>query len=129
MFQIAVIDDEPSITKLLKLGFEDHFNCEVMTFNSSNEGFKKLLTHKFDLVVLDHRMPELTGMEIVRQLRSSNSMNASVKILLLTGHLEEAESFDPTILDQVVFLQKPVTESRILRWASFMLSVAQNKPA
>lgn len=42
----------------------------------------------FDVVVTDHRMPRMTGLEMVRQLRKKNFDG---KILVLSAHLTEAE--------------------------------------
>lgn len=125
---IAVVDDEPSITKLLKLDLKDNFDCEVEVFNDSNMAYSKFKEKKFDAIILDHRMPGLTGMEIVKRLRSSQDVNAKTRILLLTGHIDEAESYDENLLDEVIFLQKPTQEGRIVRWISFMLK-SQKKVA
>ena len=121
---IAVVDDEPQITKLLKLLLLDNFNCEVETFNSSTEAIQVFQTRQFDVISLDHRMPQINGMEIVRLLRSSNCPNINTKIILLTGHREEAENRNVEILDEVFFLEKPIEEMRYIRWMSCLLKVS-----
>lgn len=121
-FQIIVVDDEPKITKLQKLILEESLNCEVETFNSSSEALKRLQQKSFDAISLDHRMPELTGMDLVKLLRMSPGPNKATRIILLTGYREEAECVHTDLLDEVIFLDKPIDDKRYLRWIKVLLN-------
>lgn len=122
-YQVAVVDDEPQITEILQTYIEDSFKgqVEVEVFNDPTKALARLKEKKFDAISLDHRMPNLTGMEIVNILRSSSNVNEKTKILLLTAYLEDAECSHSNLLDQVIFLEKPVTEERYVRWIKFFL--------
>ena len=120
-YRIAVIDDEQKLTKLLKMILEDSIDCKVEVFNDSLEALERLKEVPFDAISMDYRMPNLMGMDIVKFLRSHPGPNNLTKILLLTGFRDQAECADLELLDQVYFQEKPVDESRFLRWINFML--------
>ena len=120
-YRIAIVDDEPKITKLLKLVLEENLTCAVEVFNEPTQALQRLRQVEFDAISLDHRMPKLSGMDLVKLLRTSNGPNQKTRILLLTGHREEAESAHVDLLDEVIFLEKPIDDTRYLRWMKFML--------
>jgi len=52
---------------------------------SGNEADTALLTHEFDLLILDIGLPKLSGLEVLRRLRSRGALNAHVPVLVLTA--------------------------------------------
>jgi CheY-like chemotaxis protein len=127
-YQIAVIDDEESITKLLKMILEEGFDCSVECFNDPTQALERLKEKEFDAISMDHRMPKLTGMDVVKILRNTEGPNLSTRILLLTGFREEAECLHPELLDQVYFLDKPVSNKRYLNWMNMLLKGKSESP-
>jgi DNA-binding response OmpR family regulator len=79
--RILIIEDEPKMAKLLKKGLQEE-NHSVMVAHDGMEGFDMSRTDEFDAVVLDVMLPGMTGFEIARRLRDSNSQ---VPILMLTA--------------------------------------------
>lgn len=120
-YQIAVVDDEPRITKLLKILLEEAFDCEVEVFNNSMEAYERIQEKYFNLISLDHRMLKLTGMDLVKLVRTSNGPNKKSKMLLLTAFRDEAECSHLDLLDDVIILEKPIENERYIRWANVML--------
>jgi CheY-like chemotaxis protein len=123
--RIAVVDDEPKITKLLKLTLEENFTCVVDVFNDPIIALECFRQVPFHAISLDHRMPKLTGMDLVKLLRASKGPNQKTSILLLTGYLDDAECAHLDLLDQVMFLEKPIDEPRYLRWMKFFIRAVQ----
>lgn len=60
----------------------------------------------FDVVVLDQRMPGLSGTQTLRQLREQGCL---AEALLLTGHASVEDAFDTTKLNAADYLLKPVS--------------------
>lgn len=107
---VLVIDDEPSITDmmehaLLKLGYR-------ATLLNDPLGVEKALDQAdFDLVICDIKMPQRSGLEILRQLRQSQP-NLLRRFLLMTGNLADAEE-SVAELKGIPILHKPFTLSQL----------------
>jgi two-component system phosphate regulon response regulator PhoB len=87
--RILVVDDEPDVTELLKYKFEaEGYICEVLSNPLAFVG--RVRDFKPDLVVLDIMMPELSGLQLCRIIRSDAAM-AEIPIILLTarGEIED----------------------------------------
>ena len=68
---VMVVDDEPGIRTALKANFLRHA-WQVETASGVREAMRKLEDRDFDLVVTDIRMPDGTGMEVMRAARKSS---------------------------------------------------------
>lgn len=93
------MDDEPHILRALQWLLKKEF--EVVTATSAGEGMRLLQRTDFDVVISDQRMPGITGVEFLREVRKSSPR--AVRILL-TGYAE---------LDAMV---RSVNESEVFRF-------------
>jgi two-component system, response regulator YesN len=84
---ILAVEDETALAQLLALVLGGP-NCKVATACNGEKALAKIATAKipFDVVITDHRMPEVSGVELVRQLRARNFLG---KVIVLSGHLAE----------------------------------------
>ena len=87
---ILLVDDEPTITALLTELLEWQ-GYQVEAYNSSREALSafRQSPHKFDLVLSDLTMPDMTGVELAGQLQQ---VRAGIPIIIITGygnHLDE----------------------------------------
>jgi CheY-like chemotaxis protein len=121
-FQIATVDDEPEILEILNDIIQESFDCEIESFSDPIIALDRFQEKKFDAISIDHRMPVLKGMDIVKLLRSSEGPNSKTRILLVTANIEEAECSYPALLDEVIFIEKPIKQPRFLRWMDFILN-------
>jgi two-component system KDP operon response regulator KdpE len=79
MSKILVIDDEVSIRKFLRASLEaNHF--EIVEAQSGNEGLQKIIESKPNLVILDHGLPDMNGIEVLKKLREWST----VPVIFLT---------------------------------------------
>ncbi|MDR0274807.1 MAG: response regulator [Burkholderiaceae bacterium] len=78
---ILFVDDEDRITALLSMMFRVEYN--VLTANSGQQALDLISRQRVDVLVSDQRMPGMTGVELLRQVRdiAPNTMR-----LLLTGY-------------------------------------------
>ena len=97
--KILCVDDEPHILRALQWLLKKEF--EVVTATSAGEGIRLLQRNDFDVVISDQRMPGITGVEFLREVRKSAPR--AVRILL-TGYAE---------LDAMV---RSVNESEVFRF-------------
>jgi DNA-binding response OmpR family regulator len=84
---ILAVEDETALAQLLALVLGGP-NCKVATASNGEKALAKIAGAKtpFDVVITDHRMPLVSGVELVRQLRARNFGG---KVVVLSGHLAE----------------------------------------
>lgn len=112
MKRIAVVDDEPDITNVLKKGLE-RYGFIVDTFNDPQAALASFQPMYYDLMIIDIRMPRINGFDLYRQLKKRDT---GVKVCFLTAfqiYYEEFRKMFPTI-DVKAFITKPVGISNLV---------------
>jgi two-component system, OmpR family, response regulator ChvI len=112
MKRIAVVDDEPDITTILKKALELH-DFAVDTFNDPQAALANFKPSYYDLMIIDIRMPRINGFDLYRELKKRDS---AVRVCFLTAfeiYYEEFRKLFPTI-DVKAFIRKPVSISNIV---------------
>lgn len=71
MRTILIVDDEPKICRLLKQFFELR-GCQALTTTSGEEALAVVRIQRPDYVLLDVRMPEMSGLEVLERLKASD---------------------------------------------------------
>lgn len=71
--KILSIDDDPSITKLLRV-LLGTYGMEVITANSGRHGLELARSESPDLVLLDIMMPEMNGWEVCQAIRDFSAV-------------------------------------------------------
>jgi len=101
--KILVVDDEPSIVTLVKFNLEKA-GFEVKTAIDGREAVNKCGKETFDLMVLDVMLPELDGLEVVKELRSKQ---INIPILMLTAKDDEFDKVLGLELGADDYMTKP----------------------
>lgn len=113
MKRIAIVDDEPDITAVLKKGLEQK-DFAVEAFNDPKLALSAFRPNYYDLMIIDIRMPNINGFDLYRELKKRDS---SVKVCFLTAfeiYYEEFRKMFPTI-DVRAFIRKPVGISALIK--------------
>lgn len=109
--RILVVDDEPSITRLLKVNLEDSEKYEVEVENSALNVLHTARRFQPDLVLLDVMMPDGDGGEVAEQLHDAFK---NVPIIFLTAAVTKDEvSSHKGLIGGDSFLAKPVEMSEV----------------
>jgi len=80
--KILVVDDEKNILKLYKAELEDE-GYTVVTANSGKEAIEMFHREDPDLVTLDIMMPDIDGIQVLRQLKQEKPQ---VPVIMLTAY-------------------------------------------
>ena len=83
--RVLVIDDEPPIRKLLRLGLSAH-GYQIMEASSGKMALQLLSEQTPDLIVLDLGLPDMQGHELLRMMRARND---TVPIVVLSSRDDE----------------------------------------
>src|SRR3989441_8345027 len=81
MATILIVDDERVLCDLLKAVLGSHGH-EVFTAYKGREALDLFSQHRPQFTLLDLRMPEMNGIEVLRQIRT---IDASAAVMILTG--------------------------------------------
>lgn len=81
---VLAVDDDPISLLVQRLALE-HMGCLVQDCGSSQEGLHWALTKRFDLIVMDLRMPAMDGVETLREIRAASSLNTDTPAIALTA--------------------------------------------
>jgi DNA-binding NtrC family response regulator len=107
--KLLVVDDDPDIVQVLKLGLVKN-RFQVDAFSNPNEALQRFKSNadSYCLVVSDIRMPALSGIQLARKVKE---INPNVKVILMTAFEirdnEFSKVFPSTHVDG--FVQKPVS--------------------
>ena len=79
---VLVVDDEPENVEFVSRVLRARSNWHVTAAASSQEGLSILSEQKIDIVVLDQRMPAMTGTELIKQADANHvRFNFSAQIV------------------------------------------------
>ncbi len=108
--RILVVDDEPSIRRTLRdiLEYEGYHIEEAV---DGEEALSQVSKGEFDLVILDVKMPKIDGMDVLRELHSSNP---SLPIVMISGHGTIETAVEATRAGAYDFVEKPPDLNRLL---------------
>ena len=86
--QVLLADDEPFILKGLQMLIDwELYGCEIAgTASNGLEAYNIIKSKKIDLAIVDIRMPELTGLELISTERSLGIFHCSLSINLTKLH-------------------------------------------
>jgi DNA-binding NtrC family response regulator len=110
---ILLADDEEKILKTLgrALRAEGH---EVVETTRARHAQKLLAERPFDVLVVDNLMPELTGLDLIRELVTSTPASERPQILLMTAHATVESAIEAMKLGALDYLQKPFEVDELL---------------
>ena len=102
---MLLVEDDRSVRRYLEVTLQ-RSGYQVMTASDGLEAMKLALSAKIDVVITDAVMPNLSGQELARFLRSNQKLS-HLPIVLLTGQEnKEAANTAENLID--AFLCKPV---------------------
>ena len=112
--KILIVDDEPDITLTLGKGLEQG-GYEVHVFNDPLVALSNFKPDTYDLLLLDIKMPNMTGFELYRNLKEIDS---KVKVCFITAFETYYEKFRQEFfpLEEIKgFIRKPIQIQDLIR--------------
>ncbi|MFD2598025.1 hybrid sensor histidine kinase/response regulator [Sphingobacterium corticis] len=120
--EIYCVDDDPLITKLYDMVLCE-YGAHITTVNNPLDALDHLteMHNKYDLVITDVKMPEMTGHELLAELvnrgaRPKNVIASTANVLLNDEEKKELEAYD-------AYISKPILKIKLLKSVTEVLGV------
>lgn len=112
--KILVLDDDPVVTLSCKriLGAEGY---SITTVEKGENALNKLAKENFDLLISDVRLPDISGMTVLKEARV---IKPQTDVVIITGYPTLEDAKESILLGAIEYIEKPFTPD-------FMLNVAK----
>ena len=105
--KILLVDDDPDITDTFSMGLEDTGLFEVETYNDSIEALSNFKPFLFDFILLDIKMPKMSGFELCDKIKK---LDGNVKVCFISAFDPYSDELKEEFLSLKVecFIPKPI---------------------
>jgi DNA-binding NtrC family response regulator len=122
--KILFVDDEQRVLNSMRIMFRRDY--ELHLASSGREALQIIQSHDIDVIVADHRMPQMTGVEVLTKVRELSPRTVRI---LLTGYAD-LDAVEGSINEGEVFrfLTKPCPPEHLRSTISLAVKAAQETP-
>jgi len=110
---ILLVDDEEKILKALGRALRDAGHTVTETA-SARHGQRLLAERTFDVLIVDNIMPELSGLDLIREFVAAVPEHERPQILMMTAHATVESAIEAMKLGALDYLQKPFEIDELL---------------
>jgi len=108
--KVLIIDDDTDICMLLKRYLESK-SFEVETAFSGSKGISILKNSSFDVVLCDFRLPDHTGVDLIKTIKSINHLT---QIIIITGYSDVKQAIKAIKMGAFEYVTKPIQPEEIV---------------
>ena len=108
--KILIVDDDVEFLKSISERFSIR-DFEVSTASEGKQALKAAKKGKYDVALLDLRMPEMDGTAVLKSLKKKHKF---MQVIILTGHGSIDSAVECTKLGAFKFLEKPFDFEKLL---------------
>jgi len=118
--RVLLVDDEPELLEVYE-GALETLDCEIVKRSSSTLASLAVLVEEFDLIVTDLKMPEMTGQELVNQIRSLDNAK-KIPIIIVSGFIQDELKEQLEDTEDVQLISKPFSSNGLLELVRKLLN-------
>jgi DNA-binding response OmpR family regulator len=107
--RVLLIEDDPIIQGLIAMSLQKA-GYQVKCVGDGEEGWSCLCSEHFDLLITDNNLPRLTGLALIRRLRTGDHQ---IPILLISGQIPWQAPGLEMLLNPGMALEKPFSMARL----------------
>jgi len=107
---VLICDDEEGIRESLKLILEEDY--ELLFASSGNEALELVKSANPDVVILDIKMPKMSGMETLKEIKKTSP---KTKVIIASGYKSAEAAQEAIKLGANDYIVKPFESKNILR--------------
>ena len=111
MTKILLIDDNQAVLNFLRILLLQKGNYEIKILQDSSKAYALLESEKFDILLLDMDMPEVSGLDILKYIKEKG---IDLKTIVLTGVEDIDLAISAMKLGTFDYMLKPVDENKLI---------------
>ncbi len=120
---IGVVDDNDAVRHSIRILLESH-GLNVAEFSSAGSLLRSPLRMKFTCLVIDQKMPDMTGLELTEQLRAEG---VPTPVILMTAQPDAALVDRIQSANTLALLIKPIQQNELMAWIDYARDVARGR--
>lgn len=105
---ILIVDDERNVRLMYRAALDNMFKVDEA--DSSARALEMFLTHRYDVAILDLRMPQMNGLELLEQM---NHLGITTPVVFVTAYADVPNAVNAMKCGAIDFLQKPITPDQL----------------
>jgi DNA-binding NtrC family response regulator len=124
---VVAIDDDPDILALVTTVLTRHQDLRVLTAGDPEHGIEMVLRHRPEIVLIDLRMPRISGMELLEQILKTDP---TIDVILMTAYYTTESAVEAIKKGACDYLNKPFTPEQLQhRVAALAAEIRQRRRA
>jgi two-component system sensor histidine kinase BarA len=124
---ILCVDDNIHNANLVSALFSNT-QAQITIAHDGLEALQLAEKQKFDLILMDLRMPKMDGIETLKHIRASNNPNTATPVIALSAHIAEHEYKNLTALGFNDYLIKPVMKAILFKTVKKWIQEKSHQP-
>jgi two-component system cell cycle response regulator len=104
-FTVAIVDDDAAIRRLVRL-FMVRAGYKTLEYTTGTEAREALHRDPWDLAILDRKLPDMDGVTLAQELKSTQDFRTRY-VIMLTGEAEQADKVEGLELGADDYITKP----------------------
>src|SRR5687767_8001482 len=110
MASILLIEDDLTFSRILE-GFLTKKGYQITTCHKGKDGLKAFESKTFDFILLDYRLPDTTGMDILLEIRKTNT---AIPVVMMTSFTDIRTAVKAIKSGAYEYITKPVNPDELL---------------
>ena len=106
MHKILIVDDSPTIRKMVRASLKDLSSAEFIEAATGLEAIEQLAVSRVQVIVLDLNMPDMHGIDVLKFVRRS-AQYRRIPILVLTTRGDEVSRQSAELAGATTYMTKP----------------------
>lgn len=116
---VLICEDHP-VSRLVMEKLLEKLRCRTLTVNNGSEAIRYAMGEvKFDIIMMEFRLPQVNGADVARMIRDTKNANTTTPIVAVTGYLKELQAphyFDALIEKPPTIAKLTDTLGRLCQW-------------
>ena len=116
---VLICEDHP-VSRLVMEKLLEKLRCRTLTVTNGSEAIRYAMGEvKFDIIMMEFRLPQVNGADVARMIRDTKNANTTTPIVAVTGYLKELQAphyFDALIEKPPTIAKLTDTLGRLCQW-------------